>query len=87
MHSQSILATTTLALFTSMSSAIITGFAIPQTIAPGDVFAITIETADYIQSVADVAMAFGAAPSISAGADELGGFLFGSTYLGPSKYT
>ena len=67
----------------SVSSAIIHGIAVPDTIKPGDGFNAIIETSNYIQSVADVAIAFGVSPS--PGWQGALGQPIGSYYLGPGK--
>ncbi|MCJ1456729.1 hypothetical protein MMC28_007093 [Mycoblastus sanguinarius] len=82
MHSQSIL-TTSISLFSALASARIAGFAVPSTIASSSNFPITIITEDYSQSVQDIAMAFGLAPSASANNESLGTTLLSSRYLGP----
>jgi len=66
----------------STTSAIITGITAPSIIAPGQPFTITINTANYVQSVYDVAVAFGIAPG--AGFHGSLGSVFASEYLGPS---
>jgi hypothetical protein len=67
----------------SLSSAIITGFSVPDTIKPGDRFNLVINTANYIQSVYDVSVAFG----IAAGSGYQGalGNIVDSFDLGPSR--
>jgi len=75
-------ALSTLSLLTT-TSAIITGITAPSTIARGEPFTVTINTANYIQSVYDVAAAFGIAPG--AGFQDALGSVFASEYLGPSK--
>jgi len=67
----------------SLSSAIITGFSVPDTIKPGDRISFTINTANYIQSVYDVAVAVG----VSSGSGHQGalGTIIDSFYLGPSQ--
>ena len=75
--------TTTLASLLSLSSARIIGIAVPATIRPGDGFNAIIETENYIQSVYDVAIAFGVAPG--AGYPGTLGTVLGSYYLGPGK--
>jgi len=79
------------ALLTPLTSAIITGIAVPSTIASGTTIPVTIITAGYIQSVADVAIAFGLT-SLGSPLDyqpfyneSVGITLLGSEYLGPSK--
>jgi hypothetical protein len=80
MHFSKILAT---AASFGLSSAIITGFSVPNTIKPGDGFNAYINTADYIQSVYDVAVVFGVAPG--AGFGGALGTVMGSYYLGPEQ--
>ncbi|KAI9689298.1 MAG: hypothetical protein M1822_009948 [Bathelium mastoideum] len=72
------------ALFASQASAIITGFSVPSTIKAGDDFAVIISTADYIQSVQDVAISFGVAPPQYAFNQTLGTTLLSSQFLGPA---
>jgi hypothetical protein len=67
----------------TLSTARIVGIAVPETIKPGDGFNAIIETENYIQSVYDVAIAFGAAPG-DGNVDSLG-TVMGSFYLGPGK--
>ncbi|CZT25008.1 uncharacterized protein RCC_10736 [Ramularia collo-cygni] len=67
----------------SSATAIITGVAVPSTIAPGSTVSLTLTTANYIQSVADISVAFALSPAIYPG--YLGADLLGSFYLGPSK--
>jgi hypothetical protein len=71
------------AVAATTASARIIGIAVPQTIKPGDGFNARILTENYIQSVADVAIAFGTAP----GTGNQGGLgtNIGSYYLGPGK--
>jgi hypothetical protein len=66
----------------SFSSAIITGFSVPDTIKPGDRFQLIINTANYIQSVYDVGVAFG----VAAGSGYQGalGNIVDSFELGPA---
>lgn len=73
----------TLALSTllSLASARIIGIAVPKTIHPGDGFNAVIITENYIQSVSDVAIAFGVAPG--AGYPGTLGTTLQSYYLGP----
>jgi hypothetical protein len=81
MHfTSTILATTSLL---SLASARIVGVAVPDTIRPGDGFNAIIETENYIQSVDDVAIAFGVAPG-NGFPGSLGNLLEPSSYyLGP----
>ena len=65
----------------AVASARIEGIAVPETIKPGDGFNAHIITANYIQSVYDVAIAFGVAPN--AGFPGALGTVMGSYYLGP----
>jgi hypothetical protein len=67
----------------SSSSAIITGVTAPSTVYAYNPFTITLTTADYIQSVYDVAVAFGVAPG--AGFPDSLGNVMSTAYLGPSK--
>jgi hypothetical protein len=68
----------------SLASARIVGIAVPDTIKPGDGFNAIIETENYIQSVYDVAIAFGASPG--AGYPGTLGTVMDSFYLGPRKF-
>lgn len=65
----------------TLSSARIIGVAVPETIRPGDTFNAIIEVENYIQSVYDVAIAFG----IAQGSGYPGslGTPITSSYLGP----
>ena len=74
----------TATLFTAFASARISGIAVPSTIAPGSNFRVTILTQDYIQSIQDVAIAFGLAPNAAIANSSLG-TLLNSKYLGPGK--
>jgi hypothetical protein len=67
----------------SSSSAIITGVEAPSTVYAYNPFTITLTTADYIQSVYDVAVAFGVAPG--AGYEGDLGTVITSAFLGPSQ--
>ncbi|KUJ22884.1 uncharacterized protein LY89DRAFT_540464, partial [Mollisia scopiformis] len=67
----------------SSTSAIITGVEAPSTVYAYNPFTVTLTTADYIQSVYDVAVAFGVAPG--AGYPESLGNVMSTAYLGPSK--
>jgi hypothetical protein len=74
--------TSLLFLFLNPTDARIEGIAVPATIKPGQPgFNAVIISANYIQSVYDVAIAFGAAPG-SGFPDSLGS-VAGSFYLGP----
>lgn len=63
------------------ASAIISSISAPATVTAGSTFILTLNTADYIQSVYDVSAAFG----IAAGSGNAGslGTVFASAYLGP----
>jgi necrosis-inducing secreted protein 1 len=80
MHFSKFLAT---AASFGLSSAIITGFSVPNQIKPGDGFNAYINTANYIQSVYDVAVVFGVAPGSGHGGAL--GTIAGSYYLGPEQ--
>jgi hypothetical protein len=67
----------------SSSSAIITGVTAPSTVYAYNPFTVTLTTADYIQSVYDVAVAFGVAPG--AGYPDSLGNVLSTAFLGPSK--
>lgn len=58
------------------------GIALPETIKAGDEVTAIIASSDYIQSVYDVAIAFGISPEAAAFPDSLGTVL-DSFYLGP----
>jgi len=83
MHFQSTLVAS--AALLSLASARIIGIAVPDTIAPGSGFNAIIETENYIQSVYDVAIAFGVAPG-NGFPDSLG-TVMDSFYLGPGEFT
>lgn len=68
--------------FLASANAIISGIAVPETIKPGSSFQVTIETADYIQAVSDIAIAFGY--QTGDGYPDCLGTVLGSFYLGPS---
>jgi hypothetical protein len=72
----------TLSLFSGVS-AIITGVTAPSTVYAYNPFTVSLTTADYIQSVYDVAVAFGVAPGMGH-PDSLGNVV-STAYLGPSK--
>ena len=86
MHSLSQLSAC-LALLAPLVSGIITGIAVPSTIAWNSTIPVTIITADYIQSVQDVAIAFGLTPAEShvLANESVGSILLNSLYLGPSE--
>lgn len=67
-------------------SAIITGFAVPATIAPGSSFDLVITTANYIQRVQDVSISFGLAFGTNAAPNFLGTSPLGSRFIGPGKH-
>ena len=68
----------------SVASARIVGIAAPRTVAVDSNVQLIILTENYIQSIQDVAIAFGVQPAKHAVADELG-LLLGSKYLGPGR--
>ena len=68
----------------TMASARIIGIAAPETIKAGEAFTAKILTENYIQSVADVAIAFGVAPN--AGYPGALGNLAGEFFLGPGEF-
>lgn len=67
----------------AVASARIVGIAVPETVRPGDNFGVIVEVEDYIQSVADVAIAFGIAPY--PGHPGFLGTEISSSYLGPGN--
>lgn len=73
-----------LALLTATAQARITGFYAPKTIAPNSEIKLLVEGEDYIQSIQDVAIAFGLQHGTSPTPDSLG-TLLGSQYLGPNQ--
>lgn len=78
--------TTTSTLFLSILStttAIITGVTTTPTVYAYNPFTITLTTANYVQSVYDVAVAFGVSPG--AGHPDSLGTVVSSAFLGPSK--
>lgn len=78
--------TPTIALLTTListSSAIITGVTAPPTVYVYNPFTVTLTTANYIQSVYDVAASFGVAPG-SGFSGSLGSVMT-SAFLGPAK--
>ncbi|KAF3918720.1 hypothetical protein AA313_de0208958 [Arthrobotrys entomopaga] len=77
------LAVATVAAFSGVSNAIITGISVPATIKAGDGFNLYINTANYIQSVYDVSVALGVAPG--KGIQGALGQVTDSFYLGPSQ--
>ncbi|KAI8292845.1 hypothetical protein K4K56_005798 [Colletotrichum sp. SAR 10_98] len=68
----------------ALANARIYGIAFPETVKAGDQVNAVIETENYIQSVQDVAIAFGIAPEASAYPGTLS-TVIGSFYLGPEK--
>ncbi|KAF3810029.1 hypothetical protein GCG54_00002478 [Colletotrichum gloeosporioides] len=68
----------------ALANARIYGIAFPETVKAGDQVNAIIETENYIQSVQDVAIAFGIAPEASAYPGTLS-TVIGSFYLGPGK--
>lgn len=75
---------TVLAGLVSLATARITAFAVPKTIKPGDQFDTILMGFNYIQTVDEIAAAFGVAPGD--GWEGSLGTLINSVYLGPSKY-
>ncbi|KAK2030744.1 hypothetical protein LX32DRAFT_692165 [Colletotrichum zoysiae] len=69
----------------ALVNARISGVAFPETVKAGDQVLAIIETEGYIQSVQDIAIAFGLAPEASAYPGTLGQNVLGSFYLGPEK--
>ena len=68
----------------SLASARIVGISVPNTIKPGDGFNAIIHVENYIQSVYDVAIAFGVAPGN--GYPGSLGTVMDSFYLGPGMF-
>jgi hypothetical protein len=60
----------------------ITGFSAPSSVVPGAPITIYLRAENYIQSVQDVAVAFGITPAESHHPRSLGTFM-GETFLGP----
>jgi hypothetical protein len=73
----------TLAIF-SVTTARIVGVSTPSTLTPNSTFPITLIAENYIQSVSEIAVAWGFAGPSSASAYTLGRFT-NSSYLGPEK--
>ncbi|GJC87583.1 hypothetical protein ColLi_10421 [Colletotrichum liriopes] len=69
----------------ALANARIYGIAFPETVKAGDEVEAIIETENYIQSVQDIAIAFGIATEASAYPGTLGQNVLGSFYLGPEK--
>jgi hypothetical protein len=67
----------------ALASARITGIQAPSTIAPNSTFSLTLLTENYIQSVADISVAWGY--SLAPGYPGTLGSFISSEYLGPSK--
>lgn len=63
------------------ASAIVSGLTAPYSVTAGEPFILTLDTADYIQAVYDVSVAFGIAPG--EGYPGALGDVFASAYLGP----
>lgn len=70
--------------FISIANARIYGIAAPRTVAAGSTVKLEIIAEDYIQSIQDVAIAFGIQPASHAVPNTLG-TLLSSKYLGPGK--
>lgn len=69
---------------TAFVNAKIYGIAAPRTVAVGSTVKLEIIAEDYIQSIQDVAIAFGIQPASHAVPDALG-TLLSSKYLGPGR--
>jgi hypothetical protein len=67
----------------ALATARISGIETPSTLVPGEPFTLTILTENYIQSVADVAIAWGF--SLAPGYPGTLGSFISSEYLGPAK--
>ncbi|KAF1931099.1 uncharacterized protein M421DRAFT_417746 [Didymella exigua CBS 183.55] len=67
----------------SVASARIYGIEVPSTLAPNSTFNLTIITGNYVQSVADISVAWGY--SLAPGYPETLGSFIQSSYLGPNK--
>lgn len=80
MRSTTILAST-LSLLAASASARITGFYAPKTVAPDSTVKLLVQGENYIQSIEDVAIAFGIQHGKAT--PESLGTLLGSRYLGP----
>ncbi|KAL1635642.1 hypothetical protein SLS56_001695 [Neofusicoccum ribis] len=78
----STLLTTLAATLPSLTTARLVGLRVPATIAPGATFTATIISENYIQSVYDVAVAFGTSPAPSH--PEWLSTVLASDYLGPA---
>lgn len=66
------------------TTARITGFYAPATVVPGDILPILIRAENYIQSVQDVAVAFGITPAEEHYPGTLGTFM-GEASIGPGE--
>jgi hypothetical protein len=73
-----------LSLLAASANARITGFYAPKTVAVDSTVKLLINGEDYIQSIQDVAIAFGIQHGKHPTPDSLG-TLLGSKYLGPGK--
>lgn len=71
----------------ALANARIYGIAFPETVKAGAEVTAIIETQNYIQSVQDIAIAFGITTEASAYPGTLGQNVLGSFYLGPGKLT
>ncbi|EOD46413.1 Secreted protein Nis1 [Neofusicoccum parvum] len=78
----STLLTTLAATLPSLTTARLVGLRVPATIAPGATFTATLISENYIQTVYDVAVAFGTSPAPSH--PEWLGTVLASDYLGPA---
>ncbi|KAL1621733.1 hypothetical protein SLS56_009037 [Neofusicoccum ribis] len=67
----------------SMAAARVTGITLPKQVATGSNFTAFVNTENYIQSIADVSIAFGAAPAEYAYEKTLGTVLLAEKTLGP----
>ena len=67
----------------TLASARIVGLAAPRTLAPSQPFTLTLISENYIQSVADISIAWGYSPA--PGFPQTLGAYTNSSYLGPSK--
>jgi hypothetical protein len=73
------------AALVALADARITGISVPETIKPGDTITAYIKSSNYIQTVYDVAIAFGYGPG--AGTPQSLGLVAATMYLGPSTST
>ena len=81
MHYSTVVASA-LSLLAASANARITGFYAPKSVAAGSTVKLLINGEDYIQSIEDVAIAFGIQHGQHPTPDSLG-TLLGSKYLGP----